>query len=70
MGNKQLPRLSEDKSIKSERIIPETVGEAKGCRHELILNGYEVRCTKCPLGLFVSSYRDYLDLTKRLEKIQ
>lgn len=64
---KILPKLSEDKGTKSERHIPETVADAKGCKHDLVLKGYEVVCTKCPLGLFVSSYQDYLDLTKKME---
>ncbi len=65
---KELPRLSEDKTIQSERLIPETVGEAVGCQHDFVLKGYEVICTKCPIGLFVSSYQDFLSLVKRAKR--
>lgn len=65
-NQKELPKLSEDKAIgKSERLIPETIGDSVGCKHDFVLKGYEVVCTKCPIGLFVSSYQDYLDLCSR-----
>lgn len=65
---KELPNLSEDNGIgKKEILIPETIGDSVGCKHELIMKGYEVYCKKCPLGLFVSSYKDYLDLTKKMD---
>lgn len=65
---KELPKLSEDKAIsKSERLIPETVGDAVGCQHEFVLKGYEAICTKCPIGLFVHSYQDYLELCSRIK---
>lgn len=68
---KELPKLSEDKAIgKSERLIPETVGDSVGCKHEFVLKGYEAVCTKCPIGLFVHSYQDYLDLTKKMELLK
>lgn len=66
---KELPSLSADKSIKSERLIPEMVGDSVGCQHDLILKGYEVVCTRCPIGLFVSSYQDYLNLVARVKTV-
>lgn len=62
-----MPKLSEDKKTKSELNTPETIGDAVGCKHELVLKGYEVVCTKCPLGLFVKSYQDYLNLCVKLK---
>lgn len=64
---KLLPRLSEDKGITSERHIPETVSDSVGCKHEFELKGYEAQCQKCGLGLFVRSYKDFLDLTKKMD---
>lgn len=65
---KVLPKLSEDKTLKSERHIPETIGNSVGCEHDFILKGYEVICSKCPIGLFVSSYQDYLNLVAKTKK--
>ncbi len=64
---KVLPSLSEDKGIKSTRHIPETVSDSVGCKHDFQLKGYEAECQKCGLGLFVRSYKDFLDLTKKMD---
>lgn len=64
---KVLPKLSEDKGITSERHIPEIISESVGCQHDFQLKGYEAECQKCGLGLFVRSYQDYLDLTKKMD---
>lgn len=66
---KELPPLSEEKGSKYERLEPVTVADAVGCQHEFVMKGYEVQCTKCPVGLFVSSYADYVQLTKKLKMV-
>ena len=67
-SQKELPKLSEYRSSRYERHVPETIGESVGCEHDFVLKGYEAMCTKCPIGLFVHSYQDYLDLVKRVSK--
>lgn len=67
-NQKELPSLSEDKGTKYERIVPEPFADAVGCQHDFVLKGYEVICTKCPMGLFVRNYQDYIDLCTRAKK--
>lgn len=64
-SQKELPKLSSDKGIKSERHELEMVSDAVGCNHDFVLKGYEAECTKCSMGLFVRSYKDFLDLTAK-----
>ncbi len=61
----ELQTLDNDPHIVSEVIHPVTVADAVGCQHEFVLRGYEVICTKCPIGLYVTSYADFLRLTKK-----
>lgn len=61
----EIPSLDNDPHITSEVITPVTVADAVGCQHDFVLKGYEVICTKCPLGLYVSSYADFMNLTKK-----
>ena len=68
MTKEKLPPLREDKSTVLHDAEPATeVQQSVGCPHELELTGYEARCKKCGLGLFVRNYRDFLDLTERLK---
>ncbi len=65
---KELPTLDNDPHITSEVIHPVTVADAVGCDHDFVLKGYEAVCTKCPLGLFVRNYFDYIKLCSKNKK--
>lgn len=64
--------LTDDKSIRTEKVELKTVQDSKTCPHVFIMRGtHQMECTTgCGMGLYVTSVQEFEMLQKRLTKNQ